>query len=373
MKNIRLLRGAFGLALLSAPLWSLYAATPKPDHHLGAKPANMIWGYFSADTPPVLKIKNGEIVSIDTMDLTGITPENPEQFFIDHHLPLDLPAIQDLIAVRKDVKPTGIRGHMMTGPIFIEGAEPGDTLEVRVLDVKTRVPYAMNQMRPGGGGIPDLVPRPYAKFIPLDLERQVAVFTDKIKVPLKPFQGVMAVAPTADRGKLPSGPPYADIGGNFDNKDLGKGATVYFPVQVAGALFHVGDPHAVQGDGEVDGGAAESSNTVTLQFFVRKDLHIKAVRAETPTHYLIMGLDVELSRAMHKAIAGSVEFLQETQGLDFFNALSLCSIGVDFRVTEVVDVTKGIHAMIPKSFFQDGKTDTPSYWYREEPAIAATR
>jgi acetamidase/formamidase len=372
MKTNCLLRAAFGLVLVSVAALPLQAAPLTPDHHLGAKPANMIWGYFSADTPPVLKIKDGETVSVDTTDLTGISPEKPEQFFIDHNLPLDLPAIQDLIAIKKEVKPTGIRGHMMTGPIYIEGAEPGDTLEVRVLDVKTRVPYAMNQMRPGGGGIPDLVPRPFAKFIPLDLEHQVANFTDKIKVPLKPFQGVMAVAPTAERGKLPSGPPYADIGGNFDNKDLGKGATVYFPVQVKGALFHVGDPHAVQGDGEVDGGAAESSNTVTLQFIVRKDLHIKTVRAETPTYYMIMGLDVELSTAMHKAIAGSVEFLQETQGIDFFQALSLCSIGVDFRVTEVVDTTKGIHAMIPKSFFQDGKTAANTYWYKEEPAFAAS-
>ena len=359
-------------ALLASSVAAFAAAPIKPDHFLGAKPANMIWGYFWAETPPVLTVKNGAIVEIDTMDLTGITLEDPEKFFKEHNLPLDLPAIQDLIAVKGGVKPTGIRGHMMTGPIFVEGAQPGDTLEVRVLDVKPRVPYAMNMMRPGGGGIPDLVPRPYGKYIPIDLEHNVALFTDRIKVPLKPFEGVMAVAPVPERGKLPSGPPYADIGGNFDNKDLGKGATVYFPVQVPGALFHVGDPHAVQGDGEVDGGAAESSNTVILQFFVRKDLHITNVRAETPTHYMVMGLDVELSRAMHKAIAGSVDFLKETQGLDFFNALSLCSIGVDFRVTEVVDNTKGIHAMIPKAYFTSDKPTEP-YWYKPDATYVSAR
>jgi acetamidase/formamidase len=372
MTHPRLFRAVLIAAFLSASVAAFGAVPIKPNHFIGAKPANMIWGYFWAETPPILTVKSGAIVEVDTMDLTGITPEDPEKFFKDHGLPLDLPAIQDLIAVKRGVKPTGIRGHMMTGPIFVEGAQPGDTLEVRVLEVKTRVPYAMNLMRPGGGGIPDLVPRPFGKYIPLDLEKNVALFTDRIRVPLKPFQGVMAVAPVAERGKLPSGPPYADIGGNFDNKDLGKGATVYFPVQVPGALFHVGDPHAVQGDGEVDGGAAETSNTVILQLIVRKDLHITAVRAETPAHYMVMGMDVELSRAMHKAIAGSVDFLKETQGLDFFDALSLCSIGVDYRVTEVVDNTKGIHAMIPKAYFISDKPAAP-YWYRPEVTYTTAR
>lgn len=372
MHHHRFLRSVQVAALLSASAFSLHAAPIKPDHFLGAKPANMIWGYFWAETPPVLTVKSTQTVEVDTTDLTGITDEDPEAFFKEHSLPLDLPAIQDLIAIKRQVKPTGIRGHMMTGPIFVEGAQPGDTLEVRVLDVKTRVPYAMNRMRPGGGGIPDLVPRPYMKYVPIDLEHNVALFTEKVRIPLRPFQGVMAVAPTADRGKLPSGPPYADIGGNFDNKDLGKGATVYFPVQVPGALFYIGDPHAVQGDGEVDGGAAETSNTVIIQLIVRKDLHITNVRAETPAHYMVMGLDVELSTAMHKAIANSVDFLKETQGLDFFNALSLCSLGVDYRVTEVVDVTKGIHAMIPKSYFITDKPAEP-YWYHADTTYATAR
>jgi len=341
------------------------------DYLLHAAPGNMIWGYFSADTPPALKIKSGQIVAVDTTDLTGIPLEHPEQFFIDHHVSLDLEGVKDLIAVKTGVKPTGIRGHMMTGPIYIDGAEPGDTLEVRILSIKTRVPYGMNGGRPGGGGVPDLVPRPYSKFIPLDLDRGVALFSDKIEVPMHPFQGVMAVAPTADRGKLPSGPPYADIGGNFDNKDLCEGVTVYFPVQVTGALFHVGDPHAGQGDGEVSGSAIESSNRVVLQFFVRKDLHIKLVRAESPTHYLIFGNDVELSKAMHNAIENSINFLKEKEGLNFVDALSLCSIGVDFVATEVVDVSKGVHAMIPKKYFKD--VNPSDYWYKgEEVTVVST-
>src|SRR4051812_14926018 len=251
MPPLRTSRAAIALASFLAALPFAGAEAIKPDYHLGAKPENMIFGYFSAETRPALKIKDGQIVEVDTTDLSAIKPDKPEEFFIEHGLSLDLPGVKDLIAIKKEVKPTGIRGHMMTGPIYIEGAEPGDTLEVRFLEVKSRVPYAVNQGRPGSGGVPDKVPRPYSKFIPLDLERNVAVFSKDIEVPLKPFEGVMAVAPPAHRGKLRSGPPYCRFRWNFDNPHLGKSPTVYFPVQVTGALFHIGDPHAVQGDGEV--------------------------------------------------------------------------------------------------------------------------
>lgn len=356
------------LAALAGLLpFSGYAA----DHHLRSIPTNMVWGYFSADTPAVMTIKSGESVEIDTVSLGGISDTNPEQFFIDHGISLEDPVVKESIAIKKEVKSLGIKGHMMTGPIYIEGAEPGDTLEVRVLDIKSRLPYGMNSGGPGRGGIPDVVPRPYQKYIPFDMTRNVAKFSDMIEVPLQQFQGVMAVAPTADRGKLPSGPPYPDIGGNFDNKHLGKGATVYLPVQIPGALFHVGDPHAAQGNGEVSISAVESANTVTMQFIVRKDLTIKAPLAETPTHYIVMGLDVELSTAMHKAILASIEFLKEKKKLDFFDSLALCSVGVDFEVTQVVDGTKGIHAMIPKGLFKDGSL--ASYWYRPQATVMAAK
>jgi len=367
MHRITTLRAGALTALAGIFTFSAHAA----DHHLRSIPANMVWGYFSADTPAVMKIKSGESVEIDTVSLGGIDEANPEKFFTDHGLPLDNPVVKESIAIKKEVKSLGIKGHMMTGPIYIEGAEPGDTLEVRVLDIKSRLPYGINSGGPGRGGIPDAVPRPYQKYIPLDLSRNVAKFSDKIEIPLSHFQGVMAVAPTADRGKLPSGPPYPDIGGNFDNKHLGKGATIYLPVQVAGALFHVGDPHAAQGNGEVSISAVESANTVTMQFIVRKDMKIKAPLAETPTHYIVMGLDVELNTAMHKAILASIDFLKEKKNLDFFDGLSLCSVGVDFEVTQVVDGTKGIHAMIPKSLFLDGSL--ASYWYKPSSVLTAAK
>jgi acetamidase/formamidase len=331
-------------------------------HHLPATPANTVDGFFSADTPPVLRIRSGDVVEIDTVNAAGVRDDNPEKFFKDNGISTDLPAVQDILRIKRELKPSGFRAHLMTGPIFVEGAMPGDTLEVRVVEVTSRAPYGVNAGRPGAGGIPDLVPRPYSKVIKFDLERHVAKFSDTIEVPLRPFQGVMGIAPAAARGKLSSIPPYIELGGNMDNKHLGKGATIYYPVQTEGALFQTGDPHAAQGNGEVSITAIESSNTVTLQFIVRKDLAIKSVRAETPTHYILMGFDGELNLAMRMAITQTLDFLKEKQKLDFFDALALASIGVDFEVTQVVDQTKGIHAMVPKSLFKDGSA--AGYWYQ---------
>lgn len=358
-------RRACAAALVAAALpaaGGLCAAPLKVDHHLRSVPANMVSGYFSSDTPPVLKIKSGEVVKIDTISGGGSrTDEDPTKFFKDNGIPLELEVVQDILAIRREVKSSGIRGHMMTGPIFVEGAAAGDMLEVRVLDVKSRAPYGINSGRPGSGGIPDAVPRPYSKVIKFDLERQIAKFSDTIEIPLKQFQGVMGVAPPAARGKLSSMPPYPEIGGNFDNKHLGQGATVYLPVHVDGALFQTGDPHAAQGNGEISITAIESSNTVTLQFIVHKGVELKVARAETPTHYILMGLDAELNMAMRMAIMQTLDFLKERKKLDFFDALALGSVAVDFEVTQVVDGTKGIHAMVPKAIFKD---ESPTaYWY----------
>jgi len=359
MRRSFTLRAAVTTALLSS-LFSVAAA--KPDYHLGSTPETVVWGYWAAETKPALKVKSGQTVEIDTVSMGGMPDDKPEQFFIDNGISLPLKTVKDLIALKKAPKPEGVKGAL-TGPIYVEGAEPGDTLEVRVLEIKSRAPYGINSGGPGRGGIPDLVPRPYSKVIKLDLKRNVGIFSDTIEVPLGHFQGMMGIAPTPDKGRLPSSPPYPDIGGNFDNKHFGKGATVYFPVQVPGALFQVGDPHAAQGNGEVSISAIESSNTVTLQFIVRKDMPLKAVRAETPTHYIVMGLDEDLRLAMRKAILETIAFLGETRHLDFFDALGLASIGVDYEVTEVVDKTNGIHAMIPKKLFKDYKP--ASYWFKQ--------
>jgi acetamidase/formamidase len=328
-------------------------------HHVRSVPENMVFGYLAAETAPVLRVASGDIVTIDTVSMGGVK-DDPEGFFRMNRIPLDLPVVQEIIAIRREVKPTGINGHMLVRPIYVEGAQPGDTLEVRVIDVRSRAPYGINSGRPGASGIADIVPRPYLRVIPLDLDRQVALFADGIEVPLHPFQGVMAVAPPLERGRLSSTPPYPDLGGNLDNKHLVKGATLYIPVHVPGALFHTGDPHAAQGNGEISITALESSNTVTVQLIVHRGRGLKVVRAETPTHYILMGFDVDLDAAMRMAITETLAFLRSDLGLDSFSALSLGSIAVDFEVTQVVDGTLGIHSMVPKVIFTK---QTREYWF----------
>jgi len=346
----------------SGPLIELPAAV-KPDYHLDIDPERMPAGYYSAETPPVLKIASGQTVEIDTLALMGLSDDNPEKFFTDNTISLDLPSVKKMISVKKALAGKGASSAPLAGPIYVEGAQPGDTLEVRIVDIKSYTPFGINVGNPGKGGIPDVIPRPYAKVMKFDLQKNTAKFSDTIDIPLRQFQGIMAVSPTKERGKLPSRPPYPDIGGNMDNKHLVKGTTLFLPVQIEGAGFYVADPHAAQGNGEVSQSAIESSNTVTLQFFVRKDLHLKGPRAETPTHYIAMGFDEDLDAAVHHAIVNTIELLKDVKGMNFFDALSLSSVGVDYEVTEVVDVTKGVHAMIPKSLFHDDKP--APYWYKE--------
>jgi acetamidase/formamidase len=366
---MRHLRSFLFLFLAGVAAFPVGAQSIKPAYHLRSTPENTVM-FFSAEYPPILTIKSGEIVEIDTICLFGLTNDNPKKFFVDNDIPVDSPIAKEMLAMKAWVMAQPASGTTMTGPIYIKGALPGDTLEVRILDIKSRSNFGVNTNGPGRGGIPDLVPRPYTKVVKLDLARNVAKFSPTIEVPLHQFQGRMAVAPVMERGKLPSGPPYPDIGGNFDNKHFGKGATIYFPVQVEGALFQTGDPHAVQGNGEVGQSALESSNTVTMQFILRKNMPIKRVEAETPTHYILMGMDKDLDVAAHDAVANTVEFLQNRKGLDFFDSLSLSSLAVDFEVTEIVDGTKGIHSLVAKSLFKD---KTTAYWYRPDAAAVAAK
>jgi acetamidase/formamidase len=271
-----------------------------------------------------------------------------------------------MLAMKKWVMAQPATGTTMTGPIYVEGAVPGDTLEVRVLDVKSRSNFGVSS----GGGHSDLVPRPYTRVVKLDLARNVAMFSPMVEVPLHQFQGRMAVAPVKERGKLPSDSPFADIGGNIDDKYLGKGATIYFPVQVEGALFMTGDPHAVMGDGEVSGNALESSNTVTMQFILRKNMPITRIEAETPTHYIIMGVDKDLNVAAHEAVVHTLEFLQKRKGLDASDSLALSSIAIDFETAEIVDGNEIIQSLIPKSLFKDVPGN---YWYHPSQAAPPQR
>jgi acetamidase/formamidase len=257
----------------------------------------------------------------------------------------------ELKAITAEVKDKGPGGHILTGPIFVEGAEPGDTLEVRILNIKYSIPYAYNSFRPTSGVLTaEDFPKGATKIIPLDIKRGVAKFSERIEIPWALF-GSMGVAPPEAAGRVSSAPPGTHAG-NLDNKDLVAGTTLFIPVHIAGALFEVGDGHAGQGNGEVDITALETSLVGTFEFRVRKDLHLKAPRGETPTHFISMGLNPDLTEALKMAVREAIDFLVTEKHLSREDAYMLCSVGVDFNVTQAVDGTKGVHAMIPKSIFR---------------------
>ena len=242
-------------------------------------------------------------------------------------------------------------GNALTGPIYVEGAEPGDTLEVRLLKFEFLHPYGWTQFRPGRGTLPEEFPYFRAKLVRFDPEAGTAQFGPGITLRLAPFWGTIGVAPSVETGPVPSGVPNFN-GGNFDNKELVAGSTVYFRVQVPGALLSMRDGHALQGDGEVSVAALETSLRGTVQVFVRKGKPIRWPRAETPTHFISMGLHPDLDEAARMATQEMIDFLVAEKGMSREEAYLLCSLAADLHVTQLVDGTKGIHAMLPKSIFQ---------------------
>jgi len=331
----------------------------KPDHVVRSVPENMVWGYFGADVPPVARVKDSDIVEIHTVSTSGISQKDPESFFKNNNLPMDQHA-REVVDIMKNVKPepSGIRGHMLTGPIFIEGAQPGDSLEIRILDLPLRSTYGVNSVWPGGGGIPDAVTSRESFVYRYDKKKNTATFIEGVEIPLRPFMGVMALSPPAQIGRVSSIPPDF-FGGNLDIKHLVKGTTLHLPVSVPGGLFTTGDCHSAQGNGEVSGVAIEASLTLVAQFIVHKGKTIKQPFAETPTHFIAIGLDPDLDKAMKNALTEAVNFISQELGFTFNQALSIASTGVDFEVSQVVDRTLGVHAMIPKSIFTKKKFD---YW-----------
>lgn len=331
----------------------------KPDHVVRSVPENMVYGYFGADVPPVARVNDGDVVEIQTVNPSGVSRTNPEEFYQKNNLPIDQHA-QEVITIMKNVKPepSGIRGHMLTGPVYIEGAEPGDSLEIRILDLTFSADFGVNSVWPGGGGIPDAVKTRETFVYRYDSKRKAATLVDGVSIPLKPFLGVMALSPPADMGRQSSIPPNF-FGGNLDIKHLTKGATLHLPVSVAGGLFTTGDGHGAQGNGEVSGVAIETALTLTAKFIVHKGKSLKVPRAETPTHFIAVGLDKDLNKAMKNALSEAVTFISEELGFTFNQALSIASTAVDFEVSQVVDQTQGVHAMIPKAIFTKKKFD---YW-----------
>ena len=336
------MRHARSIVLLGSALLLMGQSTASKTHRLEATPATVAYGYYWSEARPVLRIASGDIIDVDTL-LTS-TPDRLEK--------AGVPAAEvqaSLRAIVSQVKDRGPGGHILTGPVYVEGAEPGDALEVKVLSIDLPIEYGYN----GCSGFvrENCTPGAGSRIIRLDRKQMIGHFAPGIEVPLRPFFGSMGVAPPPDRGRFSSNPP--DIhAGNLDNKELVAGTTLWIPVHVPGALFEIGDGHAAQGDGEVDQTGIETSLRGRVQLTVRKKMTLTWPRAETPAHYISMGTDVDLTQATRIAIQEMIDFLVATKGLDKHAAYQLTSIAADVAITQLVDGTMGVHVKMPKGVFK---------------------
>ena len=335
------LKIAIALLLLASPL----AAA---DYKLAAGPQTVVVGNYWSESKPVLTIRSGDTVTIETVGTAGVAALERLKVPADQ-IPDSLRAITKAMADKTLERGPG--GHILTGPIFIDGAEPGDVLELHIDKITLPVPWAHNSFSPTSGFLKEDFKDRYSRIIPLDREHMTAQFSPNITIPLHPFFGSMGVAPPPADGKINSAPPGIHAG-NLDNRNLVAGTTLYIPVHVKGALFQVGDGHAGQGDGEVDITAMETPLIGTFRFVVRKDMRLTWPRAETPTHFIVMGTDEDLTKAATVAVREMIDFLVNVKGLKREEAYVLSSIAADFEITQLVDGKKGVHSMISKAIFK---------------------
>ena len=331
------------LRILMSALVACAIGADAETHRLTSTPKTVVWGYYDAKTPPVLRVKSGDTVEIRSSMIAS--PEMLEGAGVPSNQ-----IEESLRDIYREVKDRGPGPHILTGPVYVEGAEPGDVLEVQIQSIKLALPYSLNLFQPGSGVLPEDFPYSKVRIIPLDEKRMVAHFADNIEIPLRPFFGSMGVAPPPEVGRYPSFPPWIHAG-NMDNKELAAGTTLFIPVHVRGALFLIGDAHAAQGNGEVDLAALETALTGTFRLVVRKDLKLRWPRAETPAHFMTMGFDEDLNQAVKNALREMLDFLVTVKNLSRDDAYMLSSVAADLSITELVDGKKGVHAMIPKSIF----------------------
>lgn len=305
-------------------------------HHLKSSPATVHWGWFDAALPHVITIESGERITIEA--LSGAPANLPGDGF---HVPPELLEVHEKCQ-RK------VPGHILTGPVGVRGAQPGDVLEVRVLDVQLRQDWGYTAVRPLAGALPNDIDSFEQIITRLDRTRNVGTLPWGLELPLKPFFGVMGVAPPRNWGAISSIQPRAH-GGNLDLRHLVPGSTLYLPVFTEGAGFSVGDGHGVQGDGEVCVTAIETALTGTFEIRVRKDLRLDFPAAETPTHLITLGTDPDLDTAARDALRRMLARVMEETRLSRNRAFMLMSLVADVHVTQLVNEHKGIHVMMPKS------------------------
>jgi acetamidase/formamidase len=340
MKNIPCL----ALTLISLGVAVSAAAHPPKTHRLEATPATVAYGYYWSDATPVLRIDSGDIIDVDTL-LTNTPAGLAKAGVPDEKIQASLKAI--VTEVTGDRKGPG--GHILTGPVYVEGAEPGDVLEVKILSIDLPLDYGYNGC---SGYLPENCEAgAVSKIIPLNRKKMTAEFLPGIVVPLKPFYGSIGIAPAPEAGRLSSNPPGRHAG-NLDNRELVVGSTLYIPVFAKGALFEIGDGHVAQGDGEVDQTAIETSLRGRIQLTVRKDMKLKWPRAETATEYISMATDPDLVIATKAAIQEMVDFLVSEKKLSRHQAYQLVSIAGNVAITQLVDKPNlGVHVKLPKSIF----------------------
>ena len=346
-------RHLFPLLLLAT-----LARTLPAQQTLPATSKTIAWGFYSAHAKPVLTVHSGDTVTIETLSTCG-PPDRLESIGVR---PADVPADVREIYANYPAADKGPGGHILTGPVAVEGAEPGDVLELRIQKIAIDVPWACNSFGVGRGFLPDDFPYSRTRLIPLDREHMTAAFAPGITIPLHPFFGSMGVAPPESAGKYNSAPPWMH-GGNMDNHELVAGTTLFLPVHASGALFEVGDGHAGQGNGEVDITALETQLTGTFQFILHKATPTATPllwpRAETPSAYIAMGFSEDLKTATEMAVRNMIAFLSQPPSLGGPHlptltrdeAYQLVSTACDVDITQLVDTKSGVHVLCPKTLF----------------------
>lgn len=303
---------------------------------VNAGPKTCHWGFFNADLPPVATVASGDEVTINTV--SGGPNVLPGPGF-------DVPP--ELLELHAAGVPT-VPGHILTGPVAVEGAMPGDVLQVDILDVRLRQNWGYTFIRPLSGTLPQDFPQYHHMTVPLDIARSEATLPWGLKLPLSPFFGVMAVAPPAAWGRISTIEPRAH-GGNLDNKELVAGTTLYLPVMAEGALFSCGDGHGAQGDGEVCVTAIETALQGRFRLTIRRDMDVTYPEAETPTHLITMGMHADLDTCVEIALRRMITLVAARSGISREEAYMLCSLAGDLRITQTVNREKGVHMMMAKA------------------------
>jgi acetamidase/formamidase len=307
-----------------------YAVSCRPEH--------CHWGFFDSALPAVVTVASGDTVEVDCVSGgRDVLPEGDGyEILADHR------AIHAALTPR-------LGAHIMTGPVAVQGAMPGDVLQIDILRVEPRQNWGYTRIRPLAGTLPEDFPITKLWHSHIDRQRGTASLPIGVEIELAPFFGVMGVAPPPNYGACSSIQPR-EFGGNMDLKELVAGTTLYLPVWAPGALFSCGDGHGVQGDGEVCITALETALSGTFRLTARPDLHFTLPRAENPTHYITMAFNEDLDDAAKDALRAMIDLIGEKMGLAREDAYMFASLAVDMRVTQLVDGNKGIHAMLPKHF-----------------------